>query len=206
MRKLFFILLLLFPLLSYSQQKYPIKTVYHEDSVVILTTQQSNQINNLIDEQSKRISELEENLSKVEKENGRLSNKVEKMSTTISDNDSTITFLKDTLQKSNTYYTDEVDSLNKEMERIKNWFIDAAINNTFIYLDWDKYSIKVVNLNGYKSKRTIFGKVKFIPLNISNLKEYTKYKIKNKIEPTGDLDKLYQMESPIKIEYITWQE
>lgn len=201
MKKLLFMLLLLFPLFSYSQE-YPFKTLYHKDSVIIMTSGQYIEINKLIDDQAKKILELEDLLNKGGKENEKLCNNINSLNGIINKNNFTI----DTLEKVNLYYSAKIDSFDKEAIRIKNWLLDAAITNTFIYLDWDEYAIKIVNLNAYKCSRDMFGRFIFTPLNISNFDDYKKYRIKNRISPNGDLNKLYQMESPIKIEYIQWQE
>ena len=54
MRRLITLLFLVFiALVSQGQVKYPIKTIYKGDSVVILTIQQSNKINELLEKSSR---------------------------------------------------------------------------------------------------------------------------------------------------------
>jgi len=54
MKKLITLLFLVFIVLTcQGQLKYPIKTIYKGDSVVILTIQQSNKINELLEKSSK---------------------------------------------------------------------------------------------------------------------------------------------------------
>jgi uncharacterized coiled-coil protein SlyX len=61
MRKVLLVLLfVLFGMLSYSQTKYPIKTIFRGDSVVILTIQQSDNINKMIEKNSKLVKENNE--------------------------------------------------------------------------------------------------------------------------------------------------
>ena len=57
MKNLITILLLLISLGSFSQTKYPIKTIFKGDSVVILTIQQSDNINKMIEKNSRAVKE-----------------------------------------------------------------------------------------------------------------------------------------------------
>jgi len=66
-------LFVLLGMMSYSQTKYPIKTIFKGDSVVILTIQQSDNINKMIEkntklirESSKKIQEYEDKIRKLE--------------------------------------------------------------------------------------------------------------------------------------------
>jgi len=70
MRKVLLVLLfVLFGMISYSQTKYPIKTIFRGDSVVILTIQQSDNINKMIEKNSRLIKE---NNAKVQEYVGRI--------------------------------------------------------------------------------------------------------------------------------------
>jgi len=74
MRRLITLLFLVFiALVSQGQVKYPIKTIYKGDSVVILTIQQSNKINELLEKSSrdnkqvfKKNQEYEERIQRLE--------------------------------------------------------------------------------------------------------------------------------------------
>jgi hypothetical protein len=50
-------LFVLIGMMSYSQTKYPVKTIFKGDSVVILTIQQSDNINKMIEKNLKIIKE-----------------------------------------------------------------------------------------------------------------------------------------------------
>jgi len=70
MRKVLLVLLfVLFGMLSYSQTKYPIKTIFRGDSVVILTIQQSDNINKMIE---KNLKLIKDNNAKVQEYVGRI--------------------------------------------------------------------------------------------------------------------------------------
>jgi uncharacterized coiled-coil protein SlyX len=70
MKKVSLILLfVLIGMLSYSQTKYPIKTIFRGDSVVILTIQQSENINKMIEKNAKLIKE---NNAKLQEYIGRI--------------------------------------------------------------------------------------------------------------------------------------
>jgi hypothetical protein len=70
MRKVLLVLLfVLIGMLSYSQTKYPIKTIFRGDSVVILTIQQSENINKMIEKNAKLIKE---NNAKLQEYIGRI--------------------------------------------------------------------------------------------------------------------------------------
>ena len=70
MKKVSLVLLfVLISMLSYSQTKYPIKTIFRGDSVVILTIQQSDNINKMIEKNSKLIKD---NNAKLQEYIGRI--------------------------------------------------------------------------------------------------------------------------------------
>ena len=206
---LFTVLLMLVSLISYSQAlntlpltpKFTMDfvTIYKNDSVVIITLEKSIQINKLIDEQSKRIIELESMVYKDNKEKGKLLLNIDKK-------DSLISILDDSLNIVNNKYKSAVvesDSLETSINIIENWLVDASVANTLIYYDYRSNSIKMVDFNSYKSKFNIFGRFKFIPLNV-NYSTYHQLKIRLKKIPFNEVDRMtYEnikiIDCPIKI-------
>lgn len=72
MKNLITIIFILFSLVSFSQTKYPIKTIFKGDSVIILTVQQSEGINSVIEKNSKLLKESNKKLKEKEDEIKRL--------------------------------------------------------------------------------------------------------------------------------------
>jgi hypothetical protein len=207
MKLLFTGLFMLLSTFSFSQQKYPIQTIYKNSPVVIITLEQSIQINKFIDDQNIKINYLEDISSKNRIENDKLINKVSSMSDIIDSMNKRIDYLSDSLCSEHNRYLialDNRDTATSYANSLVNWIIYAAIDNTFIYLDWSTYSVKIIDFNTYKTKKNIFGKYEFKHLNVVD-SIYREERVKNKIVPT-DLDKMDITDCPIKIKSIRWSE
>ena len=149
MKRMFAMLMMMICFVSaYSQNQYPIKTIYRGDSVVILTIQQSNQINSAINKANKnnvdyvrRIQDNEEKIEKLEEVLVEQNIYIDSLSNLLQDYMITIDSMK-------TNYS-VVDSLWK-------W----ALGPTLIYTQYpDDSTVYLMDLSNYYMTTNDFGVV-----------------------------------------------
>lgn len=153
MKNLFLlILIVLLPILGYGQ--YPIKTIFKGDSVIILTIQQSEKINEMLEKSSKSIKETS-------KKNKEYDEEIEKLKTTLSNQNAYIDSLSNLLLERWTCNEDIYDS-------IWTWALGPSIIYT---LYPDDSTVYVMDLSHYYMTTNDFG----IILARMSDKEYMKY-------------------------------
>jgi hypothetical protein len=153
MKNLFLlILIVLLPILGYGQ--YPIKTIFKGDSVIILTIQQSEKINEMLDKSSKSIKEAS-------KRNKEYDEEIEKLNRTLSNQNAYIDSLSNLLLERWTCNEDIYDSL-------WTWALGPSIIYT---LYPDDSTVYVMDLSHYYMTTNDFG----IVLARMSDKEYLKY-------------------------------
>jgi len=153
MKNLFLlILIVLLPILGYGQ--YPIKTIFKGDSVIILTIQQSEKINEMLDKSSKSIKEAS-------KRNKEYDEEIEKLNRTLSNQNAYIDSLSNLLLKRWTCNEDIYDSL-------WTWALGPSIIYT---LYPDDSTVYVMDLSHYYMTTYDFGVI----LARMSDKEYVKY-------------------------------
>jgi hypothetical protein len=140
------------PILGYGQ--YPIKTIFKGDSVIILTIQQSEKINEMLEKSSKSIKETA-------KKNKEYDEEIEKLKTALTDQNAYIDSLSDLLLERWTCNEDIYDSL-------WTWALGPSIIYT---LYPDDSTVYVMDLSHYYMTTNDFG----IILARMTDKEYIKY-------------------------------
>ena len=153
MRKLLLLIgLILLSFFGYSQ--YPIKTIFKGDSVIILTIQQSEKINEMLDKSSKSIKETS-------KKNKEYETEIEKLNKILSNQNAYIDSLSNLLLQRWTCNEDIYDSL-------WTWALGPSIIYT---LYPDDSTVYVMDLSHYYMTTYDFG---VIMARMSD-KEYLKY-------------------------------
>ena len=134
MKRMLMLSSLLVTSLIFSQSNYPLKTVIKGDSVVILTVQQADDINNIFESQKAKIAALKLDIAI---RDSLLALKeiqlIEK--TQVIDN-----FVFDTI-------------IAKRLDIIEHWLLDAGINSTWIYYSWKDTMLYAVDLSQYKVRK-----------------------------------------------------
>jgi uncharacterized coiled-coil protein SlyX len=130
MKKVLLVLLfVLFGMLSYSQPKYPIKTIFRGDSVVILTIQQSENINKMIEKNSKLVKENNEKVQEYV-------NRIKALELANSYQNAYIDSLSDVLLEC-WLKTEEIqynaDTLFKQYEELNLTIYEMAVGPTLLY-------------------------------------------------------------------------
>ena len=122
-------LFLLFGITSYSQTKYPIKTIFKGDSVVILTIKQSDDINRVIErnlksikDNSNKIKEYEARIKALEQANRNQNAYIDSISNVL---------LECWLQMETVQYNS--DTLLKQYEELNLTIYEMAVGPTLLY-------------------------------------------------------------------------
>ena len=153
MKKLIFLIGIMLMSLS-GMAQYPIKTIFKGDSVIILTIQQSEKINEMLEKSSKSIKESNNKSKEYEEE-------IEKLYTTLSNQNDYIDSLSNLLLERWTCNEDIYDSL-------WTWALGPSIIYT---LYPDDSTVYVMDLSHYYMTTNDFG----IILARMSDKEYLKY-------------------------------
>ncbi len=122
-------LFVLLGMMSYSQTKYPVKTIFKGDSVVILTIQQSDNINKMIEkntklirESSKKIQEYEDKIRKLEQSTNIQNAYIDSISNVL---------LECWLEMETVQYNS--DTLLKQYEELNLTIYEMAVGPTLLY-------------------------------------------------------------------------
>jgi hypothetical protein len=153
MKKLIFVIGIMLMSLS-GMAQYPIKTIFKGDSVIILTIQQSEKINEMLEKSSKSIKETNNKNKEYEKE-------IEKLNETLSNQNAYIDSLSNLLSQRWTCNEDIYDSL-------WTWALGPSIIYT---LYPDDSTVYVMDLSHYYMTTYDFGVI----LARMSDKEYIKY-------------------------------
>jgi hypothetical protein len=116
--------------LIFSQSNYPLKTVIKGDSVVILTVQQADDINNIFESQKAKIAAFKKDLIT---------------------KDSIIAILDTIILEKERVIIEHVfdDEIAQRLDMLEAWLLDASINNVWIYYSWDDSTMYAVDLSQY---------------------------------------------------------
>jgi hypothetical protein len=116
--------------LIFSQSNYPLKTVIKGDSVVILTVQQADDINNIFESQKAKIAAFKKDLIS---------------------KDSIIAILDTIILEKERVIIEHVfdDEIAQRLDMLEAWLLDASINNVWIYYSWDDSTMYAVDLRQY---------------------------------------------------------
>jgi len=109
--------------LIFSQSNYPLQTVIKGDTVVILTKEQANNINDIFESQKLKLAEY----------------KIE-----VDYKDSLLLAQTDII---NTYVFNE--EIRQRLDLLEHWILNASINNVWIYYSWQDSIVYSVDLSQY---------------------------------------------------------
>lgn len=107
-----------------SQSNYPIQTIINNDTVVILTKKQADDINVIFENQKTKIDTLKKQLSSFRAQNQELASQINSFAL---------------------FY----DSISKRLDMLSNWLHWTAIDGAWIYYSYKDSTIKVVDLSYY---------------------------------------------------------
>lgn len=169
------ILLLIFNFISFIgfTQNYPLKTFFKEDSVVIMTINQYEEINSLLKSQSQKSKKYKIITDSLQKSVIVKDKKIKKYNQ-----------INDSLIEINRQMSIQIDTLKKFSRKSEKWFLERAIDNAWIYFDWQDSTIKCLDLTlyGFQSKRN--GEISFVKRPGVNLVSDIEYwKQENRINP-----------------------
>jgi hypothetical protein len=175
MKKVSLVLLfMLFGMLSYSQTKYPIKTIFRGDSVVILTIQQSENINRMIEKNSKLIKE---NNDKVQ---GYI-NKIKLLEQVTSDQNAYIDSLSNVLlecwlEMEEIQYN--ADTLLKQYEELNLTIYEMAVGPTLLYTLPPYKDVLFLNLKHFHMYTDSDGSLILTRMSPKDMEKYDKWREK----------------------------
>ena len=143
MKNVVLLFFMLISLCGYSQ--YPIKTVFKGDSVVIMTNDQFESLDLMVNNQRSRNDKYKLQIELLEKRIEYLESiQAEKDSIQLSSNkiiDSLVVVTKtDSITK---------DSIQTKLLKIEHWVMETAIDNAWLYYDWTDSTIKYMDLSTY---------------------------------------------------------
>lgn len=162
MKKLLLLIsLMLMSFVGYSQ--YPIKTIFRGDSVIILTIEQSEKINAMIEKNSKSIKE-------VNKKNKEYEQEIEKINKKIVEQQNYIDSLTIVLLEYNK--KDEInDCVNDVIDSLWKWSLGPSL----IYTEYpDDSTVYVMDLSEYYMTTDDFGIV-MVKMSEREYKEYLEF-------------------------------
>jgi hypothetical protein len=133
MRKFLIFLITFLPLIVLSQN-YPIQTTLKGKSVVILTTEQYNDFELLLENQRNRVAVYKDEIEQKTKEIDSLREVLNKCNKVI-----------DTLLP----ITSNYDSLEYKYNIIKTWVLNGSIDNVYLYYSYKDSTIMSINLSSY---------------------------------------------------------
>lgn len=134
MTKFFTLFLFLVSFKNFAQNSYPIQTVLKGDSVVIYTTDQSNDLSLTLKNQKSLISNYK-------KQYENCNNQLDSLKEIVYNQNILIDSLK-TLQN-------KFDTIQNRLNYLENWLVRASVDNSYIYMSWTDSKIKVVDLSIY---------------------------------------------------------
>ena len=158
---LFLISLMLMSFVGYSQ--YPIKTIFKGDSVIILTVEQSEKINAMIEKNSKSIKELAKKNKEYEDELKKMNQIVLKQK---NDTDSLSAALLKYIKQ------DKInDEVNSVIDSLWKWSLGPSI----IYTEYpDDSTVYVMDLSEYYMTTDDFG-IGMVKMSEREYKEYLEF-------------------------------
>lgn len=160
MRKFAYLVFTLCALNAPAQQVYPIRTIFKGDSVVILTTRQSNLINSKIaalEEKANCVQPLTEQNTALKAQNQQLVADLERSRA-----------LADSLRS---LHVSKLDTFINDPSN--GWMLNAAIGDRFLHIDWSDPTIKWIDLNIHRQgENDHFGYFRLMR-NEKNVSVYT---------------------------------
>lgn len=182
MRKLLLIFLF-FITQSLSAQNYPIKTKLKKDSVVILSVDQYEVMQTLLENQKQRVANYKRENSKKDKEIEIFVNALIRKN-----------FMIDSLLYELKNKNSDYDSLKIKLDTVEKWIYNSSIDNTYLYYSYREQQVIGIDFGSYiliGNKRTgNFNIVRRAPIE-----EDEKWKNYNRLysdEPPENWDTFYK--------------
>lgn len=168
------LLFMLFGMLSYSQTKYPVKTIFKGDSVVILTIQQSENINKIIEKNSKLIREnndrAQEYVRKI-----KLLERVTSEQNAYIDSLSNV-LLECWLEMEEIQYNS--DTLLKQYEELNLTIYEMAVGPTLLYTLPPYKDVLFLNLKHFHMYTDADGSLILTRMSAKDMEKYDKWREK----------------------------
>ena len=174
MKNLITILFLLFSLTGIAQTKYPIKTIFRGDSVIILTVQQSVNINAAIEkstrlaqESNKKIKEKEDRILKLEKALSEQNVYIDSLSNVLLEcwNDM------EEIQYNS-------DTLLKQYEELNLTVYEMAVGPTLLYTLPPYKDVLFLNLKHFHMYTDVDGSLILTRMSVKDMAKYDRWREK----------------------------
>lgn len=181
--KIFSLLFTVFIILNSFGQNYPIRTVLKGDTVVILTTEQYNDIDLLMANQRARVNYYKNEICIQESYIDSIS---KNLHATIDSIDSLNEVLRNRLK--------DYDSMSVRLITIEKWLYDRSVDNSYLYYSYLESTVKFIDLGSYVLYGTrrdgSFGLIRRGPT--SEDLEWKKYNRLVKEEPLPNWETFYK--------------
>lgn len=171
---LLILLFFLSGMLSYSQTRYPVKTIFKGDSVVILTIQQSENINRMIEknsksikENSKKVQEYEERIKKLEQANRNQNSYIDSLSNVL---------LECWLEMETLQYNS--DTLLKQYDELNLTIYEMAVGPTLLYTLPPYKDVLFLNLKHFHMYTDSDGSLILTRMSVKDMEKYDKWREK----------------------------
>jgi uncharacterized coiled-coil protein SlyX len=128
--------ILFFLILNFSclSQSYSVKTVFKGDTVVILSSEKVDEINEVFTTQKKRIEDLKLKLSLLDNSIDSLNKEFEYRNKII-----------DSLNIALSEKKSKVDSVQDRLNMTEKWLLESSINSSYLYYSWPDSTIKRID-------------------------------------------------------------
>lgn len=167
-------LFVLIGMMSYSQTKYPVKTIFKGDSVVILTIQQSDNINKMIEknlkiikENNAKLQEYESRIKVLEKTNSYQNAYIDSLSDVLLECWSNV----DTIQYNS-------DTLFKQYEELNLTIYEMAVGPTLLYTLPPYKEVLFLNLKHFNMYTDSDGSLILERMTPAQMKKYDNWREK----------------------------
>lgn len=130
----FYIFLFLILNFSCFSQNYAVKTIFKGDTVVILSSEKVDEINQVFNTQKKRIEDLKSQLSLLDCSIDSLNKEFEQKNKQI-----------DSLNLILVNRQDSIDKVQERLSMTEKWLLESSINSSYLYYSWSDSTIKRID-------------------------------------------------------------
>ncbi len=135
MKKIFLIFIIsIIGKFSLSQNSYSVKTIFKGDTVVILSSEKVEEINNVFSKQKVRIEELKFRISEMDRYIDSLNKKIVDKNKSL---DSLISLLE--------CREDTINNIQERLNITEKWILESSINSSYLYYSWPDSTIKRID-------------------------------------------------------------
>jgi hypothetical protein len=155
MIRVFLILLAIgmFNLTAAAQSRYPIKTLINEDSVVILSVKQFNQLNGTLLAQTKSAKKAQQTIRDLKIQALELEQKaLAAHALYASDTSMHRTWAKRIADSLEIKIGQSCASAKAKLKLIDDWLLETAVGNAYVFFDWKDSTVKVMDLTLYETQ------------------------------------------------------